>query len=822
MAETAIAAAATSAAVTITTTTTNQGTSSTPCQNGAKTETSSKQTVTDSDVTKIPVQDLPDKVRQLTETLENSSSSSGAMCLPSNDKGKYLRQRAQCHFRLQDYKSALADAETAMSENAQDLMSFVTAGQSCAAMGQLKEAFQFYKSGLHIDPNSKLKEAFQFYKSGLHIDPNSKLKEAFQFYKSGLHIDPNSKILAEQLRELQTRILQESEVAGEEEPSYNALDFSTQDPYPGDDLQLKLEREILEKKFQVSDALLKELGEGRDNQAEAVKCLKLAFEAISSGRYQDGVAQCTKAIKAEPKNVFARKFRAQLFFDNTELVEALKDLWVIPKASRTPDVWNMGGKILRSLWLPVAAEFWLRKATVTSGKKDVEAAVLFQKIRVKRLYDPLTEGFPVAVDFTQYGRAVVATEDVKGDEVLLKDLPLVHAQTLPSRHLPACSHCAASLISAKDYFGNEYDFLGAQAQGVVDRHWPDVTPVQCGKCSREIYCSKQCMEAAWENEHRVLCPSVNPAASKLYDIRDNDGWGENSEGTRVELWGGHYSPFVLAKLWAAILCHVDRLMEEAGNKGGQPTVEQWATAKAPYRRFIAFGTTPATERMPEMLKLFQEIFDNTPLQGLKYPITEAEFKGRYYQATCNLQCFSAAINPFHRFLTSLEKDVEAFSVLKFLDEAKIPEPYLAGMFPVHACLNHSCYNNAEVSNGYLDGHYGVRVTAKRDIKKGEEILITYIDTALPRMLRRAWLFKSFNFWCQCQRCRFEGDQPTVCTQCGAKSDPGKKFPTCGKCHKAWYCSTQCQRKAWGQGHKVICLAKHSLVANPQDYEVCVS
>ena len=75
------------------------------------------------------------------------------------------------------------------------------------------------------------------------------------------------------------------------------------------------------------------------------------------------------------------------------------------------------GKILVSLWLPVTAELWLRKATVTSGKKDVEAAVLFQKVRVRRLYGPLTEDFPVAVDFTKYGRAVVATEDVKAGEV---------------------------------------------------------------------------------------------------------------------------------------------------------------------------------------------------------------------------------------------------------------------------------------------------------------------------------------------------------------------------------------------------------------------
>ena len=75
------------------------------------------------------------------------------------------------------------------------------------------------------------------------------------------------------------------------------------------------------------------------------------------------------------------------------------------------------GQILFHLWLPVTAEFWLRKATQLSGKKDTEAAILFQKIRVRRLYGPLTADFPVTVDFTQYGRAVVATEDIPAGEV---------------------------------------------------------------------------------------------------------------------------------------------------------------------------------------------------------------------------------------------------------------------------------------------------------------------------------------------------------------------------------------------------------------------
>jgi hypothetical protein len=71
---------------------------------------------------------------------------------------------------------------------------------------------------------------------------------------------------------------------------------------------------------------------------------QLAFEAITTGRYQNAVDSCTIALKADPTNVYALKFRAQLFFDNHKIIEALRDLWLIPKTSRTPDAWSMGGE----------------------------------------------------------------------------------------------------------------------------------------------------------------------------------------------------------------------------------------------------------------------------------------------------------------------------------------------------------------------------------------------------------------------------------------------------------------------------------------------
>ena len=100
---------------------------------------------------------------------------------------------------------------------------------------------------------------------------------------------------------------------------------------------------------------------------------------------------------------------------------------------------------------------------------------------------------------------------------------------------------------------------------------------------------------------------------------------------------------------------------------------------------------------------------------------------------------------------------------------------------------------------------------------GEEIFITYIDTSMPKMLRKAWLYKSFNFWCNCQRCQFEGEFATTCTHCKKKAEEGKSFPACAACKRAWYCGPKCQKQNWKDGHKVVCKTEHSKVEG-NDYD----
>lgn len=231
----------------------------------------------------------------------------------------------------------------------------------------------------------------------------------------------------------------------------------------------------------------------------------------------------------------------------------------------------------------------------------------------------------------------------------------------------------------------------------------------------------------------------------------------------------------------------------------------------PSCRFISYGVTSSVQRMPDMFDIMKRMFADCG-DGITYVISEQEFEARYHQATCNLQAFSSSYTPKHQFMEKVAQteDIRCLQILKFLDK-KIPSVLFAGMFPLHACLNHSCDNNVEVMEGYVNGRPGVHVHVKKNIKPGEELVTTYIDTSMPRKLRRAWLYKSFNFWCSCKRCQFEGDNNTMCTQCKTPAGDGKTFPGCSRCKRAWYCSTKCQKHAWSKGHKHICNVQHSQV-----------
>ncbi|KAL4234655.1 hypothetical protein ACF0H5_006296 [Mactra antiquata] len=686
-------------------------------------------------------------------------------------------ERSCLFYERELYNQALEDAKTALMYDPQCMNALIAAGRAALKMG--------------------------------------KFDQSYAFYKDGLEIDPKNNIIIEDLKLLQKNIVSEYERKAEsiKEDSYNAVQLCSQDVYPGDNELYKLEIEILQRKYKIDPT--KAIAPTQVDlkvRKDAASFAVMAFNFRKDGMTQEALQSIQVAVGKDGGNYRLIQMRAEIWHDLGEDINALRDVVGIPKPCREMNTWKLGGKLLKKFELPVMAEFWYRKATqmIPESEKntDLESAIEFQKIRVKRIYGPLTMDFPVTVNFTDYGRAVFATDNLESGEDAFEDTPVVVGQVLSTSHLPGCDHCGMSMISPLDYFGTTWEQLSAGLRSFVNDLWPEVEPYYCS-CKREKYCSVTCRGEAWDSYHQIICPNKNAASSEMYDIIDNKGYIKKEKGLPIDAWTGQYSPMLLAKIWGIIIAEAKRQMKAANLE--EPTTEIWASAKMPFRKFISYGVTSAVKRMPEMYDIMKRMFADCG-DGLKYDITEQEFEARYYQATCNLQSFGSSYTPKHRFMEKLAKteDIRSLQLLKHLDK-KVPSVLFAGMFPLHACLNHACDNNVEVMEGYVNGRPGVHVRVKKDIKPGDELFTTYIDTTMPRKLRRAWLYKSFNFWCNCKLCQFEGDDNSTCTNCKKAAGEGKKFLGCSKCKRAWYCSTKCQKQSWVKGHRSICSMMHSQV-----------
>ena len=74
-----------------------------------------------------------------------------------------------------------------------------------------------------------------------------------------------------------------------------------------------------------------------------------------------------------------------------------------------------------------------------------------------------------------------------------------------------------------------------------------------------------------------------------------------------------------------------------------------------------------------------------------------------------------------------------------------------GMFRLHSRANHSCAPTAEArSFGMGDATFDF--VTKEAVKKGGELLISYVDPKLPRARRQQILRTNYAFDCNCSRC----------------------------------------------------------------------
>ncbi|KAI6142865.1 hypothetical protein BKA82DRAFT_142041 [Pisolithus tinctorius] len=87
-------------------------------------------------------------------------------------------------------------------------------------------------------------------------------------------------------------------------------------------------------------------------------------------------------------------------------------------------------------------------------------------------------------------------------------------------------------------------------------------------------------------------------------------------------------------------------------------------------------------------------------------------------------------------------------------------PIGVAVSPLIALINHSCTPNVVVvfprSRKDSRDEPVAKVAALRNIAPGEEILMSYVDTTLPKSLRQMTLTETYNFQCHCKACTKSG------------------------------------------------------------------
>lgn len=538
---------------------------------------------------------------------------------------------------------------------------------------------------------------------------------------------------------------------------------------------------------------------------------------------------------------------------------ALKFCFDIPESQRTPSVWKLGAKILCDMSFHVTAEEWIRRcndcnnSNSSSGSSnvegnsssiayisgrgyvgrdggtvsckhegDAEAQLLFQEIRTQRFFGQITKDLNAEVGFTiEKFRGLYAKEELPTGTSVVVEQPILFSRSFcsnPDENLPACNECGKDLSSLDDYFGETIEKLIREVPPIahdlkiVKSHWPKVEVFPCLSCQSETFCSPTCRQGYWDKHHRYICPGVNKHSKLLYDAYDEiarKGQSEEKEFAAIfrEL-SSNSTPMMLLKLWTIILARAFAAAEEQDRK---VTLKDYQRSCEPFRSFIG-ARFPFVESARELFSCLESILADGDAWPTPFTLNESEFEWRYSQIASNVQEFRPPESNLETWMTNV-RDLKEERLWKLLQLSirKSPRkiyprpPAFSGMFVLHATTNHSCNHNCKVTSRIKDnGHVAIDVVTLRPIALGEELCIRYADVTLPRRERRDYLYKGWGFLCLCDKCKYEGDDQNVCIHCQKVVSDFDTFLACGRCKRAWYCSKECQRVNWTDGHKNVC------------------
>ncbi|KAF9436103.1 SET domain-containing protein 5 [Entomortierella beljakovae] len=245
----------------------------------------------------------------------------------------------------------------------------------------------------------------------------------------------------------------------------------------------------------------------------------------------------------------------------------------------------------------------------------------------------------------------------------------------------------------------------------------------CPSCGTVKYCTKACRQTAWDSSHRFECSGMNPALKEYINYCVQEGWNAGMGALRC------YERILIAN---------------------ETSPQELSSV---LKHFEAFATVSQEERQKKetswelMGDQSREVWEKALellIKGCKYPLKTTN-KGGVPVLT------KALPDRLKNNLFTMD------TYLKYVGCYNINNQD-GGLYLLHSSLNHACVPNAIIDHPGAGTNYGVSVRLARDIKRDEQLQITYCDPRWNRETRQEYLRTEYLFTCKCKRCTGPDDR----------------------------------------------------------------
>uniref|UniRef100_A0A6B2L746 SET domain-containing protein n=1 Tax=Arcella intermedia TaxID=1963864 RepID=A0A6B2L746_9EUKA len=353
----------------------------------------------------------------------------------------------------------------------------------------------------------------------------------------------------------------------------------------------------------------------------------------------------------------------------------------------------------------------------------------------------MTQDLPVFVEYKDLvrGKGVFAKKPLKAQEMIFWEVPVSSYRKLdPKPQLTTCSYTLQSTLTPSS------PIVSACINEYHSKH-PPPTFVSCPHCKDdeiggERYISEGIRNKAWGEYHEILCTrntQNHPIHTLILKARE----------LKV-----HF-PLLILRIMASMIQIMKNQLKE--NKKPKEQIE--------------------TECM-EKWTIFLANEEKGPLEEETLVCLQSILKEKTYDKVVSLRTYrllngailrnAQSLNPvsdFHLFLNG-QVDIRQRKIVSQIDPSfGSPLEFMGSQFMQDLCvegtglyliantMNHDC--NPNVMTVCSNNSHQVTVIALRDIKKNEELTISYIDESLPFAKRKQILQTMYLFNCTCKKCQ---------------------------------------------------------------------